>query len=34
MENLNVFATVVEHESLNKASAILNLSQPALSRKK
>lgn len=33
MENLDIFATVVEQESLNKASALLNLSQPALSRK-
>ncbi|MDF2925936.1 MAG: LysR family transcriptional regulator [Paenibacillaceae bacterium] len=31
--NLDVFAIVVEQESLNKASRILNLSQPALSRK-
>lgn len=33
MQNLDVFAVVVEQESLNKASRILNLSQPALSRK-
>jgi DNA-binding transcriptional LysR family regulator len=33
LENLDIFATVVEQESLNKASAMLNLSQPALSRK-
>jgi DNA-binding transcriptional LysR family regulator len=33
MEHLDIFATVVEQESLNKASALLNLSQPALSRK-
>ncbi|KIL41226.1 LysR family transcriptional regulator [Gordoniibacillus kamchatkensis] len=33
MEDLDIFATVVEQESLNKASALLNLSQPALSRK-
>jgi DNA-binding transcriptional LysR family regulator len=33
MENIDVFATVVEQESLNKASQVLNLSQPALSRK-
>lgn len=31
--NLDIFATVVEQESLNKASRVLNLSQPALSRK-
>ncbi|MGG1552219.1 LysR family transcriptional regulator [Paenibacillus ferrarius] len=33
MELLEVFAVVVEQVSLNKASQILNLSQPALSRK-
>lgn len=33
MEQLEVFATVVEQQSLNKASQLLNLSQPALSRK-
>lgn len=33
MENLDVFAVVVEQASLNKASQVLNLSQPALSRK-
>jgi DNA-binding transcriptional LysR family regulator len=33
MENLDFFAVVVEQRSLNKASALLNLSQPALSRK-
>ncbi|NEW08504.1 LysR family transcriptional regulator [Paenibacillus sp. SYP-B3998] len=33
MELLDVFAIVVEQASLNKASQILNLSQPALSRK-
>ncbi|RTE08804.1 LysR family transcriptional regulator [Paenibacillus whitsoniae] len=33
MELLDVFAVVVEQVSLNKASQILNLSQPALSRK-
>lgn len=33
MQPLDVFAVVVEQESLNKASRILNLSQPALSRK-
>lgn len=33
LEELKVFATVVEQSSMNKASAILNLSQPALSRK-
>ncbi|GGA35596.1 LysR family transcriptional regulator [Paenibacillus physcomitrellae] len=32
-EDLWVFATVVEQSSLNKASKLLNLSQPALSRK-
>ncbi len=32
-EWMQVFAAVVEHESLNKASATLNLTQPALSRK-
>lgn len=32
-EQLEVFAVVVEQESLNKASRVLNLSQPALSRK-
>ncbi len=32
-EDLNVFAAVVEQSSMNKASALLNLSQPALSRK-
>lgn len=32
-DNLEVFAVVVEQESLNKASRVLNLSQPALSRK-
>ncbi|KHF34844.1 HTH-type transcriptional regulator GltC [Paenibacillus sp. P1XP2] len=32
-EDLDVFATIVEQSSLNKASRILNLSQPALSRK-
>jgi LysR family transcriptional regulator, transcriptional activator of the cysJI operon len=31
--SLDVFAIVVEQESLNKASRVLNLSQPALSRK-
>lgn len=31
--SLDVFAVVVEQESLNKASRVLNLSQPALSRK-
>jgi DNA-binding transcriptional LysR family regulator len=30
---LDIFAVVVEQESLNKASQVLNLSQPALSRK-
>ncbi|WP_068773947.1 LysR family transcriptional regulator [Paenibacillus sp. FJAT-26967] len=33
MEHLDVFAIVVEQASLNKASQVLNLSQPALSRK-
>ncbi|MFD0696444.1 LysR family transcriptional regulator [Paenibacillus sp. GCM10027628] len=33
MELLDVFAVVVEQASLNKASQLLNLSQPALSRK-
>ncbi|MEW9700738.1 LysR family transcriptional regulator [Paenibacillus sp. SI8] len=33
MELFDVFAVVVEQASLNKASQILNLSQPALSRK-
>ncbi len=33
MENWDIFATVVEQASLNKASHVLNLSQPALSRK-
>lgn len=32
-EDMQVFAAVVEHSSMNKASALLNLSQPALSRK-
>ncbi|WP_138495321.1 LysR family transcriptional regulator [Paenibacillus pinistramenti] len=32
-EDLKVFATVVEQSSLNRASKLLNLSQPALSRK-
>lgn len=32
-EELDVFAIVVEQSSLNKASKLLNLSQPALSRK-
>ncbi|MNI09790.1 HTH-type transcriptional regulator GltR [compost metagenome] len=33
MENLELLATVVEQASLNKASQLLNISQPALSRK-
>ncbi|TDF98973.1 LysR family transcriptional regulator [Paenibacillus piri] len=33
MENIDIFAVVVEMESLNKASQTLNISQPALSRK-
>lgn len=32
-EELNAFALVVEQSSLNRASKLLNLSQPALSRK-
>lgn len=32
-EELNAFAAVVEQSSLNRASKLLNLSQPALSRK-
>ncbi len=32
-ENLEVFAVIVEQSSLNKASKVLNISQPALSRK-
>jgi len=32
-DELNVFAVIVEQSSMNKASALLNLSQPALSRK-
>ncbi|WP_274652442.1 LysR family transcriptional regulator [Paenibacillus humicola] len=33
LEELSIFAAVVEQSSMNKASAVLNLSQPALSRK-
>ncbi|MFB9327388.1 LysR family transcriptional regulator [Paenibacillus aurantiacus] len=33
LEELNMFAAVVDQSSMNKASALLNLSQPALSRK-
>ncbi|MFB9751540.1 LysR substrate-binding domain-containing protein [Paenibacillus hodogayensis] len=33
MPNLEAFAVVVEHGSLNKAAQTLNISQPALSRK-
>lgn len=33
LSNLDVFATIVEHKSLNKAAQSLNISQPALSRK-
>nr|WP_238177762.1 LysR family transcriptional regulator [Paenibacillus contaminans] len=33
MTDMDIFAAVVEQQSLNRASAILNLSQPALSRK-
>ncbi|SDT21120.1 DNA-binding transcriptional regulator, LysR family [Paenibacillaceae bacterium GAS479] len=32
-EDLQLFAAIVEQSSMNKASALLNLSQPALSRK-
>lgn len=32
-EELHVFSVIVEQSSMNKASALLNLSQPALSRK-
>ncbi|QJC53235.1 LysR family transcriptional regulator [Paenibacillus albicereus] len=32
-EDLQLFAVIVEQSSMNKASALLNLSQPALSRK-
>lgn len=32
-DDLDIFAAVVEHSSLNRASRQLNLSQPALSRK-
>ncbi|MBB3108394.1 DNA-binding transcriptional LysR family regulator [Paenibacillus phyllosphaerae] len=33
LEELNMFAVVVDQSSMNKASSLLNLSQPALSRK-
>ncbi|GGG75551.1 LysR family transcriptional regulator [Paenibacillus radicis (ex Gao et al. 2016)] len=33
IEELDMFAAIVEHKSMNKAAAVLNLSQPALSRK-
>ncbi|WJH32273.1 LysR family transcriptional regulator [Paenibacillus sp. CC-CFT747] len=33
MENMDVFADVVEQQSLNRAAQLLNISQPALSRK-
>jgi len=33
MENIDIFVVVVEQQSLNKASQLLNISQPALSRK-
>lgn len=33
MEDWHVFATVVEHNSLNKAAQVLDISQPALSKK-
>ncbi len=33
LDNLNVFATVVEQASINRASQVLNMTQPALSRK-
>ncbi|MGO4375964.1 LysR family transcriptional regulator, partial [Paenibacillus sp. MCAF20] len=32
-DELHVFSVIVEQSSMNKASALLNLSQPALSRK-
>jgi DNA-binding transcriptional LysR family regulator len=33
LEDMRLFATVVEHTSLNKAAERLNVSQPALSRR-
>ncbi|MDF2720608.1 MAG: LysR family transcriptional regulator [Paenibacillus sp.] len=33
LQNLDAFASVVEHGSLNRAAVTLNISQPALSRK-
>ncbi|MDF2661790.1 MAG: transcriptional regulator-like protein, partial [Paenibacillus sp.] len=33
LPNLDAFAAVVEHKSLNRAAQTLNISQPALSRK-
>lgn len=33
MENMDIFIVVVEQSSLNKAAKVLNISQPALSRK-
>ncbi|GLX65883.1 LysR family transcriptional regulator [Paenibacillus glycanilyticus] len=33
IEEFHMFAAIVEHSSMNKAAALLNLSQPALSRK-
>ncbi|NIK70156.1 LysR family transcriptional regulator [Paenibacillus sp. BK720] len=33
IEEFHMFASIVEHSSMNKAAALLNLSQPALSRK-
>lgn len=33
MHDLDLFAVVVEHQSLNKAAQLVNLSQPALSRR-
>ena len=33
IEELHIFAVIVEQSSMNKAAAILNLSQPALSRR-
>ncbi len=33
MEQFDMFVTVVQQQSLNKASQLLNISQPALSRK-
>ena len=33
LEDMRIFATVVDHTSLNKAAERLNISQPALSRR-